>query len=53
MSGEIVEATLVAAPRQHNTDDERTYSRGQGSARYGVGFLIFPLPSQAHFQGRF
>jgi hypothetical protein len=51
MSGEIVEATLVAAPRQHNTDDERTY--GQGSARYGVGFLIFPLPSQAHFLGRF
>jgi hypothetical protein len=53
MSGEIVEATLVAAPRQHNTDDERTCSRGQGSAWYGVGFLIFPLPSQAHFLGRF
>jgi hypothetical protein len=51
MSGEIT--TLVAAPRHHNMDDERTYSRGQGSARFGLGFLIFPLPSQAHFLGRF
>jgi phage terminase large subunit-like protein len=36
----------VRSPRQHNTDDERTYSRGQGRARTWHERPTFWLPSE-------